>query len=170
MKIVEGLKELRIIEKRMNKNIEQISEYSSILNVERPVFGDEETQRKKVSQLIQSNNDLLKEYLELKRRIDRTNLEVTVEIRGEQYTLADALAIKRKLSPIMLDTYNALTTHAADKKLMVRKMASESGQVVSVVRLYREEDKLEGLSKWQDLYDNIESRLEVINATRDLLE
>jgi hypothetical protein len=39
-----------------------------------------------------------------------------------------------------------------------------------VVLFYDEKDKIAGLDKWQDLYNNIDSRLEVINATTDLVD
>ena len=172
MKIVEALKGLRVIEKKIKKNTEQIGEYSSILSNEKSLFGDEKGQEKKVRELIQSNQDLLTYYLKVKRAIEKTNLVATVEVGGVKYTLSDALTIKRKMARHMLDTYNALSTRTGDAKLGMRRMSvsGDPNQIISVLRMYQETDKLDGLTKWQDLYDNLESRLEVINATTDLVE
>jgi len=172
MKIIEALKELKIIEKKMTKNTDMIGEYASILSTEKAAFGDEKSQAKKVQELIQSNRDLMERYLKLKKAIEKTNLVVSVEIGGVKYPISDALTIKRKLAAGMIGTYNALTTRAAESRIGIRRMqsSSEPGQVVAVVRLYDEKEKLAGLSLWQDLYDNIESRLEVVNAMTDLVE
>jgi hypothetical protein len=174
MKIIEAIKELRIIEKKMNKNIQMVEEYSSILSTERPAFGDPMSQIKKVHELIQSNTDLLERYLYLKKAIEKSNLEISVEVGGKKYLISDALTIKRKMATYMLDTYNALNIKKSEAKMNSSKrfltMDSKPNQVVDIERMYDEKEKLAGLSVWQDLYDNIESRLEVINATTDLIE
>jgi hypothetical protein len=44
------------------------------------------------------------------------------------------------------------------------------GKTPQVIMMYSEDTKYKGLQKWQELDDEIESRLEVINATTDLIE
>ena len=168
MKIIEALKKLKVIEKRMEKNKSQITQYASMISTERPIFDTEEKQRKEVSSLIQANIDLMKEYLDLKGKIEKTNITVKVEMGGVQYSLSDLLLIKRKMAKAMLSTYEALNTTTGQSKM---RHASISGErAPQVVQLYDEKDKIAGLDKWQDLYHNIDSRLEVINATTDLME
>lgn len=169
MKIIEGLKQLKVIEKRMEKNRLQITQYASMVNTERPYFDTEEKQKKEVQSFIQSNIDLLHEYLKLKSRIEKTNLGVNVEMGGVQYSISDLLIIKRKLAKMMASTYEALNTTAAQSRM--RNLSVGSGdRAPVVVRLYDEKAKNTELDKWQDLYSNVDSRLEVINATTDLLD
>ena len=169
MKIIEGLKQLKVIEKRMEKNRVQITQYASMVSTERPYFDTEEKQKKEVQSFIQSNIDLLHEYLKLKSRIERTNLGVNVEMGGIQYSIADLLIIKRKLAKMITSTYEALNTTAAQSRM--RNLSVGSGdRAPVVVRLYDEKAKNTELDKWQDLYSNVDSRLEVINATTDLLD
>ena len=169
MKIIEALKKLKVIEKRMEKNRVQITQYASMISTERPIFDTEEKQRKEVSSLIQANIDLMKEYLSLKGKIEKTNITVTVEMGGVQYTLSDLLLIKRKMAKVMMSTYEALNPSTGQSKM--RHASISSGErAPQVVQLYDEKDKITGLDKWQDLYHNIDSRLEVINATTDLVE
>ncbi len=97
MKIIEGMKRLRVIEKRMESQQRAITEYSSKLSTEMPRFQTKEDQAKEVASLIQSNNDLCAEYLKTKRSIEYTNLKVTVELQGKPYCISDLLVIKRKL-------------------------------------------------------------------------
>ena len=169
MMIIEGLKKLRVLEKKMDKNSEEITQYSSMLSSERPIFGTESEQRKEVQQRIQSNQDLMAEYLKLKRRIEFTNLKTFVSYDGVTYSISDMLVIKRTLAKKMIDTFNALNDSAARSR-QNRISQQPDGRPVLVERLYDERAKNSGLEKWHDLYDNVESRLEVINATTELVE
>ncbi|MFW9871541.1 MAG: hypothetical protein ACFFG0_00355 [Candidatus Thorarchaeota archaeon] len=163
--IIEGMKKLRIIEKKMSNNAQAIQRYASMISTEKPLFETEDKQKKEIKSLIQSNRDLLDEYLDLKKRIEFSNLSTIVEMGGKKYSISDLLVIKRKLAKIMLETFSSLNTHEGESR---KRSFQYSDQSPQVVRFYKEEDKIDGLKKWQDLYDNIESRLEVINATTPL--
>ena len=108
MKIIEGMKRLRVIEKRMESQRNAVTEYASKLSTEMPRFQTKEDQAKEVASLIQSNNDLCAEYLRIKRSIGFTNLKVTVELHKRVYSISDLLLIKRKLADRMLATNSAL--------------------------------------------------------------
>ena len=168
MKIIEGMKRLRVIEKRMESQRNAINEYASKLSTEMPRFQTKEDQAKEVASLIQSNNDLCAEYLRIKRSIEYTNLKVTVELQGKAYSISDLLVVKRKLADRMVATYRALNDTVARDRL--RNAPKFDGETPKVEILYDERTKLDNIRKWQDLADIIDSRLEVINATTDLIE
>lgn len=169
MKIVEALKRLRVIEKRIVSNQEEIGKYASSPSTERPVFGSDEEQKAAVNALIQSSKDLWAEYMSLKQRVDKTNLNVKVDINGEEYTISELLMIKRKGAPLMVKVYQALNDNKT--KLKVDRMtAGPDGKRPFTVRYYNETDRNEGIRKWDDLYHTIDSRLEIINATTELLD
>jgi len=50
--IIEGMKRLRVIKKRMANNIEGVNKYAAIVSNERPMFGSEDEQKKEVKQII----------------------------------------------------------------------------------------------------------------------
>ena len=168
MKIIEGMKRLRVIEKRMESQRNAVTEYASKLSTEMPRFQTKEDQAKEVASLIQSNNDLCAEYLRIKRSIGYTNLKVTVELQGKAYSISDLLVVKRKLADRMVATYRALNDTVARDRL--RNAPKFDGETPKVEILYDERTKLDNIRKWQDLADIIDSRLEVINATTDLIE
>ena len=136
---------------------------------ERPYFNSPEAQAKEVRSLLQANKDFTDNYLTLKGQVEKTNLAITVEMDGRKYTLSELLTLKRKLAQAMVASYTAMNDTAA-RESQIRTVRSTSDNTVKIERFYDEKEKNDGLRKWQDFYDNIDSRLEVINATTDLIE
>ena len=168
MHLIEGMKQLKVIEKKILHNSQRIQEYAAIVSTERPIFGTEDAQRKQVNELIQSNTDLAKEYLVLKKRVDLTNIQTMVTIGKETFSISDLLQIKRTVATLMRSTYNALNDTVATSRLMsVRGQTAE--KTPHVDRMYDETAKFAGLQYWQGLQDEIEVRIEVINATTELV-
>jgi len=171
MTITEGLKKLKLLEKRMAKNCEEIERYSSLLSNEKPFFDTETKQKAEVSQLIQANQDLEKEYCRIKAMIDYTNLMVTVQIEDENRTIHSWLTVLRKTGRQLIKTYTSLSDREASSRQM-RFRDKETNMTPTVIRLYDENDKRNGQRKWEDLTSGktIEGRLEVVNATTNLME
>lgn len=168
MKLIEALKQIKIIDKRLNHNSARITELASKVSLEMPVYGTVEAQKNEINSLIQSSNDLCKEYLNLKKRIDRTNLQTIVTIGKDSYVLADLLTIRRGLSAKMKDTYSALNDRTAQQRMA--NYRAFDGKTPTVERMYDEHTKVNGFKHWMELEDEIEVRLEVINATTDLVD
>lgn len=168
MKIIEALKRLKVIEKRIVSNNAEITKYASKLNTEMPVFESVPEQKKEVMSRVQSNVDLAKEYLKIKSDIEFTNLTTKVELNGKMYSLTDLLYIKRKVAGMMADTFKALNDSVA--RTRERNAAVVDGKRPVVELMYDETFKNANTREWLELYDIIDSRLEVINATTDLVE
>lgn len=166
MKIVEGIKELTVILKRMEKNNKQITEYSALPDNERMHFGNKDAQSKEIKKLIQANIDLAKNYINIKQRVEKTNLATQVEINGKTYTISELLVLKRTLAKVLVATYKSLNDSQA--RLRVNQTRGEKQPIIE--KFYDEHEKNEGERFWDDLYHTIDSRLEVINATTDLLD
>jgi len=170
--LIEGMKKLKIYEKHIARNTDRIQQYASAPSNEKPTFGDEKEQKKQVNELIQANQDLVTEYLHLKKRVDMTNLVTKVSIGKRQLTLGDLLILRRGLGKAMEKTFNALNTKYAESRLQSMRgyAAPQAGEKSPhPVRFYDETEKFESLQDWQGLLDEIETRLEVINATTDLV-
>lgn len=170
MKLIEGMKQLKITEKKMSHNADRISEYAAIISSEKPIFGTEAEQRKQVGALIQSNTDLAKEYLRLKARVDLTNLQTQVTIGKETFTIADLLQIKRNVAGLMKLTYTSLNDKKAEYRLQSIRLGATGTKPPHIERMYDETAKYQGLQYWQGIEDEIETRLEVINAMTELVE
>jgi hypothetical protein len=79
--------------------------------------------------------------------------------------------MKRKGAKFMMDTYAAINDVTGDQRLRSAGGVKDAeGRTPYIVRLYEEKIKNEGRKQWMELYDSIDSRLEVINATTDLVD
>jgi len=168
MKIIEALKELKLIEKKMETNRKNIAQYSSCVSTERPFFGDEKLQEKEVESLIQSNTDLVNRYLQLKRQIEVTNQTIQLKFGKDSYFISDLLILKRRLLKNLIETYEVLGTSYADSRLRYAPRDAD-GKPAQIRRLYDEKIKNERLSELITFMNQIDSRLEIVNATTDLV-
>lgn len=169
MILIEAMKKLKVIDKRILSNQQSIRKYASMPDTMRPYFGTEDKQKAEVKGLVQANGDLVEEYVLLKARIDATNLSTLVEVQGKKYTIASLLLYRRKLAEAMISTYKALDVRSRNSGMDFHSSSSD-GKRVQILRFYDETWKNDGLRKWSDLYDAIDSKLEIVNATTDLIE
>lgn len=99
MKLIEAMKELKLIIKKMESNNDQVVKLSSILSNEKPLVGSSiEDQKKEVNALIQSNEDLFDNYLKLKLAIEKTNNATSITINNKTLTITERLAFRRNAS------------------------------------------------------------------------
>ena len=177
MKIIEAMKEMPLIIKKVNAHNQKISQYSSTLSTVKDLpFGTVEGQTKEVASLVQSNEDLIKRYLMLQRSLAFTNTQIKVEINGDSKTIAEWLHIRNAgihsnngLYGAMVNTYRALNTNRANAMIgEVRTDLSETA--LQVIRCYDQKMADEKIESLTDIYDQIDAKLEVVNATTDLIE
>lgn len=169
MKIIEGLKKIKDLYRKADDVRGKIRKYCVKMSFEQDHY---ENQGDQVKQWIQSHKDLIKEIENLRERIARTNLgtKVTLEINGNEVTksIHSWISRRRDLISLEVDCWKQLD----DKGLNDQKVKMTNGEVqeFKVVRFfdYREKDaKLDDLKSELSLID---SRLEIINATTDLLD
>lgn len=168
MTLIEGLKRLRVILKRIEGNTAEITRYASKLSTEKGPFESDEKQRSEVKSRIQANLDLVTEYLLLKDRVDRTNRLTTISISNVERALSDWLLLKRQLGQHVLSTYSALNKSDAEQRL--RSAHTVGQERVTVEQLYDESEKNTSLRRWMDDLAEFDARLEVVNATTKLVD
>ena len=168
MKIIEALKELKLIKKKMNGLMAEIERYSSRLSTEVPYFSSDEDQVKEVNSRIQSGEDLMKRFLNLHERIIQTNLTVKLEFGGKMYSIQELLDLRREIGSLMRGVYSSMNDRHAEQRRQQFRGQSESN--MHIVRLYDEKTKNEKLRDWDDFLASIDARLEIVNATTDLVE
>lgn len=165
MTITEGMRELKLITQKMADNSRRITRYASSPKDRKPILGDEASQRKEVQSLIQANMDLSTNAIELKRRIDRTNMEIEVEVEGIKMPIHDHLFMHRHILDTKRQTFAACNDSLATNSGMTRK-----GEAPDVDRFYDEKQVNDQLRKIDEYKSRLISRLEVVNATTELID
>lgn len=166
MKIIEALKELPVLEKRIARNNEQIKEYAGLPSWETSPFGGAGLQTDKVQSLVQSNLDLIDRHSKLTLALAITNTQVKVDIGGEVKTITEWIAFRRKTYALMKSTFDSLDVSAAIERAGRPKVELTEG--VKVERMFSEENKLKSLERIRAIRDLVDGTLEVVNATTDL--
>jgi len=171
MKIIQALKEIPLIEKRIEKNNQDIQKYASYCNKIGPSFKDKNEQEKQVLGLIQSTIDLCNRRLALRKALAKTNATLTLKIEDKELTIVEWLEYNNKVGQLIINAYNGLNNVNGIKQM------NESGGVnqndveqALVVRCFDEKKKNSGLEEAQQILDKITGALEVFNATNDLIE
>ena len=173
-KIIEALKEFPLIDKKIARNRRQLDGYSSIVLVGDDMkpfdlpFGDMAKQQLEVDALLQSTRDLTIRHGNLKRRLSLTNATVMVTISGETKSITEWIAFRQSGASYLLHAQQALTNSAAEAQVHSRQTDTSSG--FKTHRFFSEKERNDEIERLTDLVGSVDSTLEIVNATTDLLE
>lgn len=163
------MKKIKDLQIKIDDLKDKVKIYCSDLNFETPMYGND--QKKKVDSWLQSVGDILKEILDLRIQIQRTNLatEVTIELNSKQVTKTIAAWIHRRrdLAKSEQDLWQKLT----DRGLKEGKMKDSTNQDIEVKirRYFDPEERDNKVELYRTEPSKIDATLEVVNATTDLL-
>lgn len=171
MKIIEGMKELSLISKKLTVIKENLSKYSSLLSCEKPIFDSEQEQRDEILKLIQSGKDLITRWIYIKTAIEHTNLITRIKVCGKRLTIAEALHWKRSMCQELEALYKCLTNTQSCAKLnnMMRGITSLDNPI-TIVAMYDEKKKNEWINEHTEFIGSIDSTLEITNAITELID
>lgn len=171
MKIIEALKKIKDLKRKADDLKDKVGEYCADLDCDTPSYPD---QKRQVSEWLQAHSDIIKEIIYLRVAIQRTNIETDVTIKlGDKYvtkSIAEWVHRRRDLADEEREIWSRLT----DKSLMEKyrqKLTDRSPEVIIKRRLYfdpKERDEKRELYRSEP--GLIDSTLEVVNATTDLIE
>jgi hypothetical protein len=169
MKIIEALKQLKIIEDRIKRNTQKINTYAAYISTEGPAFSSHEEQVKEVAGLLQSVADLGKEYLRLKTAIAQTNLVTQVSVGDRTFSIAELIILgQHGVGNWQSDAFVALETQKA--ATMLRGTPNTDPQnPPRIIPAYNQKQRNEALEDWLQFLESISGRLEVVNAETDLV-
>ncbi len=168
MKIIEALKLVKDLYRKADDLKAMIGKYCADVDYETPVYADQKAQ---VSSWMQAHGDVVKLINLLQYRIQKTNIQtlVTIELEGKQVTksIAEWILRRKKLCDLETNCWKALT----DRNLKEGHIPTSTGHQAVKIRRYYEptlrDQKLASLTQEPSLIDG---RLEIINATTDLLD
>ncbi|MFW9872352.1 MAG: hypothetical protein ACFFG0_04555 [Candidatus Thorarchaeota archaeon] len=169
MKLIEALKKIKELQKKAEDLRDLVKNNCVRSSFESDKYSG---QAKKVEGWIQAHSDILKEILKLRVSIQKTNIETRVDIdlggKVISKSIAEWIHRRRDLVNEELKMWNCLTDRGI--KEGIGRGPTGDPIEIKIVRFY---DPSERDNKKQ-LYSSepmiIDSKLEVINATTDLIE
>ena len=168
MKIIEGLKKVKELQRKSEDLRKKISEHSANLSYETPVYKDQETQ---VKEWLQAHEDISQEILGLRLAIQKTNLEtsVTIELGNKSITKSIAGWIHRRKDLAKNDA--AAWRNLTDKNLQDAKVKQSNGEIldVKIIRYYDPRFRDLKISLYDSEPSIIDGKLEVVNAVTELI-
>lgn len=172
MKIIEALKELPLIDKKLQKNAQLIATYAASVDAGTVYnslkFPSVEAQTTEVNALLQSTESLVQRKARIRRALAITNAATSVTIGGHTRTITEWIEYRASGINFISDAYSKLQeTNAAND---VRNTKFDGTQGIKVVRHYDEKAKNEKLTQLMEIQSKIDTTLETINATTDLIE
>lgn len=172
MKIIESLKELPLLEKRIEKNVQLVQLYSSEMDMGKGeyTFGTKEKQDVEVKGLVQSTHDLISRRAKIRRVLAITNAKVIVKIGRHERTITEWIEYRQKGVDLELKLFGALNDGNGSRQLQLNQGKLDLSAGVRIVRFYDEKAKNDNVSECMELKSMIDSTLEIVNATTDLFE
>ena len=176
MKIIEAMKQRKDLLRKADDLAEKIRKYHADQDYETPKYGTAERQREQIAEWLQAHSDVLKEYARLSEAIMHTNLETPVTIRIGDKDVTKSIAhwvlrkqglVERELRPWLW-----LNDAPGGRKLQEGTITTSAGekQKVQIRRYYDQKVRDERVDLLQQEPSLIDARLEIVNATTDLLE
>lgn len=169
MKLIEGLKQIKDLQKKVADFQDKVGKHSAHMSFETPMYKD---QQKQVKEWIQAHADVLKEILRIRLAIQKTNLEtdVVIELDGKNVTksIAGWIHRRRDLATAEKACWKMLT----DKGLKEGRVQKSDGSVdeVKIVRCYEPVERDKNISALDSEPSIIDGKLEIVNAVTDLIE
>ena len=171
MKIIEGLKKVKDLEKKANDLRHKIGRHCALSSLQTPEYGDR--QQAQVSEWLQAHRDVVKEILNLRVAIQRTNMitNVVVELGGKSVTrtIAEWIHRRRDLARLDYEAYSMLTDRGIAEEGWARDPSGDQVQV-KIVRFYDPAARDKMLEEFASEASLIDGRLEIANAVTDLID
>jgi len=171
--IVEALKMKKRLHKRLEDYRSKIKYHCAHMDNEKPVYGSQEDQRKRVQGWVQSHHDTVKNIEDLSIAIQKTNLSTEVEIllggKPVKKTIAQWILRRQTLASEEETCYKSLT----DRGLRDTIQTGPDGKTkidYKVVRYYDAVDRDEKRDTFRHEPSMIDAKLEVVNATTNLVD
>lgn len=168
MKIIEGMKKIKDLQKKADDLVSKIKNYCVHANCETPTYADQKGQ---IDTWLQSYEDILKEILKLRYSINKTNIntQVTIELGGKPVTksITEWIYRRKDLANKSILAWQALT----DKGLKEGQFKDTQGNLldIKIVRCYDPKKRDDMIELYRSEPSIIDSTLEVINAVTDLI-
>lgn len=174
MKIIEAMKQIKDLQVKAEDLRKKVAQFCTDYDHETPTYGTADQQRQEVAGWIQAHHDILKEILRLRVSIQRTNIStpVAIQLNGKATTktIAEWIHRRRDLAGAEQEMWAVLGRKESGMREGILQTSTGGQQEVHIRRYYDPKQRDESLDIFRSEPMKIDSTLEVVNATTDLIE
>jgi hypothetical protein len=168
MLIIEGLKDIKAVLRKMEDLRNKIQKYCADLDIQSLAYPD---QKKQISEWLQAHHDLALKMTELKASIQATNLatQITIKVGENDVTrsIAEWVIRRREIIDLEVQAWSRLSERGLQDN-QIRTQAGDT-QVVKVRRYYDSAERDKQMEILTQEKTNIDKALEIANATTKLV-
>lgn len=172
MKIIEAMKKIKDLQRKVSDIKTKINEYCVDFDFQDPVYGTVDKQTAQIKKWTQSCEDIIKQILNLRESIQRTNVGTQVEIAiGDKlvtHSIAGWIHRRRDLAQLSASIYKTLN----ENKIQVAGVAKDKdGKEIALKRrvFFDPKTRDEKIELYTSEPAYIDSKLETVNAVTDLI-
>lgn len=107
MKVLEGLKKIKHLDRKIEKNRSRIRAWCSHLDNVEPQYD--------LEKLLQSTSDMILKRDHIRHMLHSTNINTTVEWRTKTYTVDELIMLRTVTLPAQISTLKLLRRHEKDR-------------------------------------------------------
>jgi len=166
MTILEVLKKIKHIDRKIDKNKERVKRWCSYFNIDVGEVGVTLPSLPKPSydtqKLIQALNDQIKYRAELRHALHKANIENTTTYKGKEMTIDELLLLRTKTLPAMLECLKLM--RRKEKKYQTLSHLTESDiKQVFVINQFDPTTRDKNMDNIEDEIADIDTLLDEIN-------
>jgi hypothetical protein len=166
MTILEVLKKVKHIDRKIEKNKDRVARWCSYFNVEVGQLNQKPLPDPpyNTEKLIQALNDLIKLRAELQHALHEANITNTVEYKGKKMSIDELIVLKTKTLPMMLGCLRLLRRKEKTYQ-NTSHMPEEERKQVYVVNQFNPTTRDKNIDEIEDEIAKIDTILDEINIT-----
>jgi DNA uptake protein ComE-like DNA-binding protein len=172
MKIIQALKTIKANEVKIADLTKKIRDNSAILSSQTSAYGDQNAVTAQVQSWVDSIRDIMRDNEQLVSKIHKTNNTVKVSIDLGKNTVTKTIDEWLTRRNTGVDNEMRMLNSLTDKGLTETLQKNSDGSIthITVIRHYDSVKRDEWVSVVSTEKYNIDSALEIVNATTDLVE
>lgn len=172
MVLIEAMKEQKLLLRKIDDLRKKITSNSALMDYENPPYSVE-GQGKQIKEWQQSCHDCISRVEKLRIAVQRTNLQTEVTIKLGSNTITKSIAAwihrRRDLANLEESCWNILTDKGL-KDGFIASGGSDDKTPCKIVRFYDLKERDNKVSLFSEEPILIDTKLEIVNATTDLVE
>ena len=152
MTVLQALKKIKHLTRKLEKNRQRMVRWASHLETEEPMYD--------WKKLMQSCQDITKEIARLRHALHQTNISKTVDFDGRVYTIDELIGLRTTVLPQLIVLW---------KSLRRREKNYHDPKEVNVVTHFDFRERDTEIDKLEDQLDDVDAILDHVNIETEIV-